>query len=117
MSNKVKIGVSVSALLLGGVLYFMRSGEVNDLVTRTDYNTRLGCRSCGHEFSAELDVVDRPPFECPECKKLDAWHVWRCNECKNRFVPEPEGDPPRAPMIPRCPECGGQSTGRVPGSE
>ncbi|MBI4579393.1 MAG: hypothetical protein HY718_06795 [Planctomycetes bacterium] len=96
-----------------GAVYYFRAGSVNDLTSRREYNARLHCLSCGHDFPAELDVGDVPPRECPKCHGKTAWFVWQCGKCGNTFTPPPGGDPPRQPMMPTCPKCQSAMTGRA----
>ncbi len=111
VSDGVKIAIGVGILVLAGVLYYVRSGSENALTSRDDYDTMMQCRACGHAFEANLKVEQLPPIACPKCGKMDAWRLYHCNQCDKTFVPQPVGTPPRAPMMPKCPHCGSQSTG------
>ena len=114
MSNSVKVIVAVVIIVLAVVLYVVRSGDSTPVTQRTDFNTRLKCLDCGHDFGAVLQLKDEPPFPCPKCGKTEAWYLWKCNECGALFVPEPVGTPPRQPGINSCPECGSRSAGHAP---
>ncbi len=113
MSNSVKIAGALGVLLLAGVIFYLRSGNVNDITSRTDYNTQLKCRACGNEFGAKLDVGESAPFKCPKCGQMQAWHLWQCRKCQTTFLPPLEGNPPRPPMMPKCPKCGSETTERL----
>lgn len=114
MSNSVKAAAAVGIIVLAGGIYYLRAGsETNDLTSRREYNALLKCRACGAEYAAELNVRDIPPYACEKCGKREAWHLWECRQCHKTFVPEPQGNPPRAPIAPACPECGSVMTGRA----
>lgn len=113
MGKTGKIVLIVVLLVAAGVIFYLRSGNVNDLTAQREYNTLLECLECQHRFQAALDVADRAPFECPSCHKKAAWFVWECAKCGARFVPPPEGDPPRQPVAPVCSKCGSGNVGRA----
>jgi len=113
VSNWVKILVAVGLLALAVGLYALRTGNVNDITDRTDYNARLKCRECGNEFTAKLDTAVRAPFKCSSCGKMAAWKLWQCSQCGATFVPEPIGDPPHPPITAPCLKCGSSLTSQM----
>ena len=113
MSNAVKVAIAVVVLVLAVVLYFVRSHGGGHPTSRTDYNAKLQCVACNHQFKTNLEVTDRPPYPCPNCGKKEAWPLRQCRDCDEVFLPPLEGDPPRQPMIATCPKCKSQATGAV----
>ncbi|HEY3245198.1 MAG TPA: hypothetical protein VGM03_17795 [Phycisphaerae bacterium] len=110
----VKGGSAVVLLVAAGAIYAWRSSQNEGVTSRWDYTTRLQCLACKHEFVANLNVSDEPPYKCEKCKQSAAWRLRKCNDCGNVFCPEPSGDPPRQPIIPVCPKCNSGSTGAAP---
>lgn len=110
-----KYSIALVVLLLGGAggLYYWQSGQINDLGAQRGLTTHVQCAACDHGYTHTVDAADQPPFECPKCKKSQVWYKWQCGGCGAEFLPPTEGDPPRQPMMPACPKCKGQMTGRM----
>lgn len=113
MSKNTSIALVVILFGSAGALYYWRSGNINDVGAKRTTQSTLQCLDCKHEFVAEVDAAEKAPFKCAKCGKKAAWYVWQCGKCQTHFVPPPEGDPPRQPLMPSCPKCGGGMTGRV----
>ncbi len=115
MSNTVKIVAAGGILVLAIILYVVRTSGNQSPTASREYNTLLRCQSCGVEFKAEVSIGrDLPPFKCEKCGKKDAWELWVCNECGEKFLPPVSGDPPRQDPMPRCPKCNSHATGAAP---
>lgn len=113
MNRGTQIALIVGLFVLAGAVYLLRAGSVNDVNRTREYNTRLQCLDCKHEFNAELDVADVGPFKCEKCGKQEAWQMWECGKCQATFTPPPDGSSGRQPVMPKCPKCGGSMTGRL----
>lgn len=114
MSNGAKITLAVVVLVVAGSLYFLRMGNVNDLTARTGYSAKVQCRACKATYQGEFDLSERMPAVCEKCSKKEAWPLWHCLNCKEVFLPEVSGDPPRVPIAPPCPKCKATNTGFLP---
>ena len=107
-----KIAAAVGLLLLAGIVYFVRLDSFpNDRGSSREFNTRVMCRACGQSYGAAIRASDQFPLKCEKCGKPEAWPQKQCYKCGNRFVPEPEGNPPHMPMVYKCPKCGSSSVG------
>lgn len=114
MSNGAKITLAVVLLVAAGSLYFLRTGNANDLANRTDFNAALRCQVCKASFNAQVEVAEDPPYGCEKCGKREAWPLWKCTSCGELFLPEVSGTPPRQPIAPACPKCKSLGTGTAP---
>lgn len=111
VQKRVGLIASVTLLVAAVMIYVLTREESDDDQT---FNARLQCLACQAQFGARLDIGDPPPFECDKCGKVAAWRMKLCRDCGLVFTPDPEGDPPRQPMIPTCPQCKGQKIGSAP---
>jgi predicted RNA-binding Zn-ribbon protein involved in translation (DUF1610 family) len=114
MSNAVKILLAGGILVLAAVLYFARGGATESVGDRTSYDAVLECAACNHRYNARVESGAEFPLVCPACAKPEVWKVMYCRQCKALFLPPVSGDPPRPPMIAKCPQCGSTSTGAAP---
>lgn len=104
----------VSVLSAGAALVFWSLRNEPGITAHREFNARLKCRSCGHDYAATLQVSDAPPYACSSCGQREAWRLKRCRACAHTFMPEPSGDPPRQPMMPECPRCASKEVGSAP---
>ncbi|HVP10185.1 MAG TPA: hypothetical protein VMV94_03250 [Phycisphaerae bacterium] len=95
------------AVLAAAVGVWHRRGTSAFSADRHSWNAVLQCLNCGHRFEAELKLTFPLSAQtCPQCGKPAAWQVKLCSQCNHSFVPELSGDPPRPPIVPKCPKCG-----------
>jgi predicted RNA-binding Zn-ribbon protein involved in translation (DUF1610 family) len=107
-----KVAAAVGLLLLAGVVYFARLDSFpNDRGSRQAYDSVLMCRACGQSNLDAVRTADKFPLKCEKCSKQEVWPQKQCYQCKHKFVPEPEGNPPHLPMVYKCPKCGSSSVG------
>lgn len=72
------------------------------------------CLACGKEVAITPALSEPSPWMCPACGERAVYTWLYCPTCQNRFIPALErrgDDPPRMPMMPRCPACGSATVG------
>lgn len=98
--------MAMVALAAAGVLW-SRRGTADHSAERRTWDAVLQCAACGHRFGAQMKLTfPMAAQSCPKCGKQSAWELKRCSRCDHAFLPELSGDPPRPPMMPKCPRCG-----------
>jgi hypothetical protein len=118
MQTWTKVAAAVGILGMAVAVYFLRGDNMpNDLAGATSYGAEVMCRSCGESYPATLTKSDTYPLTCKKCGKREAWPQKQCYECQHRFVPEPVGDPPHMPVVPRCPKCNSDRVGAADSDE
>jgi hypothetical protein len=69
------------------------------------------CLACQQDVTVTPKLSEPAPWKCPKCGEQAAYTWLYCPRCEVKFIPElvrVHGRPPRQPMIPTCPRCGGQ---------
>lgn len=117
-TRKIVLGSAALAIIaLAVVLYAVRGGADAELSNR--FTIRGVCLETGQEVVVTYTVGERAPFVNPATGRRTVYTWYYCRDCNKRFVPEllpaSDGGPPRLPVIPACPLCGGTNmTGWTP---
>jgi hypothetical protein len=102
-------GVAIVLLVVAGWYWFARAS--GPPAPSSTFTLDGICLACGKDVTATYKAGEGQPATCPLCGKRAVYGTFYCYNCKQRFVPEleprPGGGPPKMPMIPVCPTCGG----------
>ena len=118
--RNVVLGAIAGILILVAIVYTAtRKGTGADLPTK--FRANCVCMECRRQVRIEAKVVERSPYECPECGKRAVYPMFFCLECGKRGVPRLERregrEFPSIPMVPSCSACGSQRMGAYLGAE
>ncbi len=111
MSRSARQGLLavLGILALGGAGYFFLSGQRGEAAIPRQITTFGVCLSCKKEAELKHSFAEVPPYRCPTCGTDAFYPLMFCNDCRTRFVPQPEkvdaSGPPRPPAVPICPKC------------
>ena len=105
LRQKLAAALAIVFLIAAGTIFYFTHSR-SDVHGGTDWNARLQCAACGHQFDANVEMkFPIQPHACPKCGKRDAWEMKYCSACKSLFLPPVVGDPPHPQPMPPCPKC------------
>lgn len=119
-TKQLALGVTAGVILVVAIIYLMSSGGGGGVDLGGPVVFQGICLSCKELVEARYDPADGDtlPAYCPECGETAVYKAYYCLDTNKLFVPRlepnPEGGPPKMPMIVRCPDGEGEAELFIP---
>lgn len=114
------LGCVAGVLILVAIVYYARRPSASAEMPR-EIKASCACLACGQHVRIVAEVVDVPPYDCPDCGEQAAYPLYVCRDCGKHSVPNlmRRGDDefPSLPVVPSCTACGSANVGAYTGSE